>query len=189
MDTKRFNEVLKEKLTEADEVLGSKAAEYATDDDRLHNFKVAAQLQGNTPAEALAGMMAKHTVSVYDLIRDQVEITDIPLAMWDEKITDHINYLLLLNAIVREAYDEQEAKVPKNRDLNPEERFDLGGGLQALLRDNTKYGRLTHVSNPDLGLIRRMRNRENFILWSESKKLYVEATPGGLFIQEIDPPA
>jgi hypothetical protein len=79
-------------------VLITKAREYATE-DRLHNFKVAAALQGCTPAQALAGMMAKHTVSVYDMARNGREY---PQALWDEKITDSINYLLLLAAVVRE---------------------------------------------------------------------------------------
>ena len=80
-------------------VLGAKGEEYATDNDRLHNFKVAAQVQGITVKEALSGMMAKHTVSVYDMIADG---KDHSLDKWDEKILDHINYLILLRAIVVE---------------------------------------------------------------------------------------
>lgn len=53
------------------------------------------------PKEALAGMMAKHTISVYDMCRSG---KDYPIELWNEKITDHINYLLLLKAIVEEDY-------------------------------------------------------------------------------------
>ncbi len=77
--------------------------EYATS-DRLHNFKVAAELQNCTPMTALAGMMAKHTVSVYDLIQRQENGADVSPEMWDEKIGDHINYLILLSAMVRENF-------------------------------------------------------------------------------------
>ena len=84
-------------------VLGAKGEEYATDNDRLHNFKVAAQVQGITVKEALSGMMAKHTVSVYDMIADG---KDHSLDKWDEKILDHINYLILLRAIVVEEKNE-----------------------------------------------------------------------------------
>ena len=66
-----------------------KAGEYTTA-DRLHNFRVAATMQGITPAQALAGMMAKHTVSIYDMCNSE---------------TDHINYLLLLAAAVRDEKD------------------------------------------------------------------------------------
>ena len=83
------------------ETLRNKAKEYATDGDRLHNFKVAADVQGISPTAALAGMMAKHTVSVYDMIGTG-EV--YPLALWEEKIKDSINYLFLLWALLNEEY-------------------------------------------------------------------------------------
>lgn len=106
MNTERFNEVINERIGLCKAVLCDKAEEYATD-DRLHNFKVAAQLQGCTPMTALAGMMSKHTVSVYDLIRDHEEGMPISREMWDEKIGDSINYLLLLTALIEEEEMEQ----------------------------------------------------------------------------------
>lgn len=81
--------------------LVSKAKEYATDGDRLHNFKVAANVQGISPLAALAGMMAKHTVSVYDMIGTG-EV--YPLELWEEKIKDSINYLFLMWALLNEEY-------------------------------------------------------------------------------------
>ena len=101
MNSKDFEAVLEERLNKCKEVLGVKASEYATS-DRLHNFKVAAVLQHESPIKALGGMMAKHTVSVYDLIEAVNRGEDIPLEIWDEKIGDHINYLLLLWAAVLE---------------------------------------------------------------------------------------
>ena len=89
-------------------ILGAKGEEYATDSDRLHNFKVAAQVQGITNKEALSGMMAKHTVSIYDMIGDG---KDHSLEKWDEKILDHINYLILLRAIVVEEDEETRRKI------------------------------------------------------------------------------
>lgn len=59
---------MKNQLLAIETVLGVKAGEYATD-DRLHNFKVAAELEKTSPQAALAGMMAKHTVSIYDMCR------------------------------------------------------------------------------------------------------------------------
>lgn len=44
-------------------------------------------------------MMSKHTVSVYDMCESGEQY---PIHLWQEKITDSINYLLLLNAMVRE---------------------------------------------------------------------------------------
>ena len=104
MNSKDFEVVLEQRLNKCREILGVKASEYATS-DRLHNFKVAAVLSGESPIKALGGMMKKHTVSVYDLIEADNRGEDIPLELWDEKIGDHINYLLLLCALVVENAD------------------------------------------------------------------------------------
>ena len=106
MNTEDFNKIIHEQIERCEATLCKKADEYATD-DRLHNFKVAAELQNCLPTTALAGMMAKHTVSVYDMIRGLEEGKSYPLELWDEKIGDSINYLLLLAAAVREDVENQ----------------------------------------------------------------------------------
>ena len=98
MTATEFERIFEEQVERSRIVLVNKASEYATE-DRLHNFRVAATLEGKTPEQALAGMMAKHTVSVYDMAESG---QPYPIELWQEKITDHINYLFLLNAIVRE---------------------------------------------------------------------------------------
>lgn len=128
MKIDEFNEIIKEQIARSEQVLIKKADEYATD-DRLHNFKVAAALQGCTAKRALAGMMAKHTVSVYDLCsapKGQV----ITLELWNEKITDSINYLLLLSAVIREGPTSANSD-PCNPFLSPNElrtNFGTAGG-------------------------------------------------------------
>lgn len=107
MKTEQFEKIVQEQINRCTSVLIDKAKEYATA-DRLHNFKVAAEMQDCTPRHALAGMMAKHTVSVYDMCNSG---NDYPMELWDEKITDHINYLLLLRAVVEE---EKEKRVTNN---------------------------------------------------------------------------
>jgi hypothetical protein len=106
MNADEFNKVLATVLGRTEAVLGTKAGEYATDTDRLHNFKNAAVIRASTPAQALGGMMVKHTISVYDMINSG---KSFPLEVWDEKITDHINYLVLLRAIVEEQAQIDEA--------------------------------------------------------------------------------
>lgn len=98
MKVEDFNKIVKKQLDTCKQVLVSKADEYATE-DRLHNFKVAAIVQDLMPQQALAGMMAKHTVSIYDMCNTKA---CYPMAVWNEKITDHINYLILLKALVTE---------------------------------------------------------------------------------------
>ena len=82
-------------------ILQQKTKEYTGDDtDRLGAFKAAATLQHCTPGQALAGMLAKHIVSLYDMCFDNEGHYDINT--WNEKITDSLNYLFLLKAIVKE---------------------------------------------------------------------------------------
>lgn len=88
------------------DILQKKTKEYTGDDtDRLGAFKAAAALQHTTPQRALTGMLAKHIVSLYDMCFDDSASYDI--STWNEKITDSLNYLFLLKAIVKEGHTNQ----------------------------------------------------------------------------------
>lgn len=113
MDNTRFQQVLDRQIQQTKMVLAGKAEEYASDTDRLSNFKSAAALKKVTPEQALTGMMAKHTVSVYDMVESGKEYTE---AEWDEKIGDHINYLVLLKAL---AMDTGRCVQPKPKRGRP----------------------------------------------------------------------
>jgi hypothetical protein len=91
-----FQEHISVQLKICTDVLQAKGKEYANV-DMVHNFRQAADLQGVDIKKALAGMMAKHTVSIYDMCTSE---QDYPAHIWEEKLTDHINYLLILSAIV-----------------------------------------------------------------------------------------
>lgn len=102
MTPEQFSETLERRFDISRSVLATKADEYASDKSRFHNFYRAGQIQGCTPERALMGMMTKHTVSVMDII-DNIEKGEHPnIELWDEKIGDYINYLLLLDGMVRE---------------------------------------------------------------------------------------
>lgn len=99
MTNQEFNEIAGEQIEYCKRLLGIKGEEYNADSgDRFHAFKVAAVLQGCTPKQALAGMLAKHTVSIYDMCAKG----EHSLEKWTEKISDSINYLLLLKGMVIE---------------------------------------------------------------------------------------
>ena len=98
MKQEQFKEVIEKQLELISNTLLIKSAEYATE-DKLHNFRVLAQLQNITMEQALAGMLSKHTVSIYDMIASG---NRYGVEKWDEKINDHIVYLLLLRAIIEE---------------------------------------------------------------------------------------
>lgn len=104
-----FERIVREQLDRCNALLLEKGVEYAanagplTDIDRLASFKKAAALQEETPAQAMFGMLAKHLISIADMVKTD---TEFPLERWDEKISDSINYLLLLRAIIEEGRTE-----------------------------------------------------------------------------------
>jgi hypothetical protein len=100
MTANSFKDLVNAQLTYCCDILTSKAKEYATE-DRLHNFRIAAALENCSPIQALGGMMSKHTVSIYDMINSGDAYST---KLWTEKITDHINYLLLLLALVDDSH-------------------------------------------------------------------------------------
>lgn len=99
MTTEEFNETIAQQMNLCSSLLTQKQNEYAPVADKLHNFKLAAHLQQIPVKQALAGMMAKHTVSIYDMLYSD---ETFPIEKWEEKITDHINYLLILKAVLND---------------------------------------------------------------------------------------
>ena len=105
------------------QVMHHKAKEYADDTDLLRNFKLAAQLQGVTPRQALGGMLAKELISVFDLINER-EIA--PEHIWDQKLGNASNYLGLLRALAAEELTNQQLAQAQSEprlviDNNPQE--------------------------------------------------------------------
>lgn len=104
MTDERFNLVMSKLLDKLQATLGRKGVEYGSGRDRLHNFSVASALIGCSKLQAAWGMAVKHIVSVSDLVaRDDLTT---PMEMWDEKIGDALNYLILMYAIIQEDYEE-----------------------------------------------------------------------------------
>lgn len=110
MTEKQFAAIVTKQLNYCKELLKSKSAEYTTNSDRLMNIRLSAELQQVSLKQALAGQMAKHTVSIAEMIHNNRKYS---IEVWTEKITDHINYLLLLKAVVEE---EHEANVHFSED-------------------------------------------------------------------------
>jgi hypothetical protein len=75
--------------------LAVKGKEYTRNDDRMHNFNVAARMRGITREQAIDGMRLKHETSVCD-IRNDLATGIIPsVELVKEKFGDTINYYLL----------------------------------------------------------------------------------------------
>ena len=68
MTQEEFNVVFELQMRKCSDILAHKKKEYTGDNlDRLSAFKIAAALQNCDPKAALAGMMSKHVVSLYDM--------------------------------------------------------------------------------------------------------------------------
>lgn len=101
MKPQDFSVIVNNRIERIRNVLSTKALEYSSNLDRLGNFKRAAAIQQDTPEAALIGMFSKHMVSILDAV-DSIESIDRSMDFWDEKLSDAINYLILLEALVFE---------------------------------------------------------------------------------------
>ena len=127
MDHETFKTIITQMQKDSLATLLQKNSGYSNADP-LHNFHQAAKLKGETTLKAIGGMMAKHTVSIYDLINKASE-EYVPEEVWFEKIQDHMNYLLFLWAAVEETeidrnslvVDEELREYKDKPDLNSDE--------------------------------------------------------------------
>jgi len=100
MKNAEFENLLKKRLFLTSEVLSKKGDEYATEEDRFHNFKAAGRKEGISPVAALKGMMLKHVIAVDDLIRlYETDPSKLRAKVVEEKIGDYINYLILMEGL------------------------------------------------------------------------------------------
>ena len=99
MDKLEFSLCLRDRMDLIRDVLDQKSYEYSGDDDRLHNFKAGSKLCGLTPKVYLLGLMAKHLQCVKELCYEHLPNEE---ELVEEKIGDSINYLILLEALMKE---------------------------------------------------------------------------------------
>ena len=100
MQNDQFNDLIETTLDNAKRTLTRKSEGYSTEEDRLHNFRTGAALNGITMEQVCWGMATKHIISIRDMVMSG-ETYDADI--WDEKLGDAINYLALLKAITAEA--------------------------------------------------------------------------------------
>lgn len=108
MSSVAFCELLKEFQEMEADLLGFKAGEYATSDDRLQNFREVAAFEGREMEAVCLSYLLKHVQS----IKNQV-VSGKPVKRWfwhdqngneglKQRIADTVNYLHLMAAIIEE---------------------------------------------------------------------------------------
>ncbi len=100
-----FDRLVEQETQRMKDVMCSKSADYSAADDKLFNFKLAAEVDGISPIEALRGMWLKHRTSIRQGLDELVDGKPCrPEAWWIEKLTDDRNYGILLQALLTEKY-------------------------------------------------------------------------------------
>lgn len=105
---KDFDRLIDEMWKNSGALLRSKGAEYATDAERLGNFKRIAAAEGRRPSQVALTLFLKHT----DSISQAVQKGNVPFEMQsiegkeglEQRFCDAINYLFLMAACIQ---DEQ----------------------------------------------------------------------------------
>ena len=95
-----FDRLVEQETQRMKDVMCSKSADYSAVDDKLFNFKLAAELDGVSPIEALRGMWLKHRTSIRQGLDELISGKCRPEAWWIEKLTDDRNYSILLQALL-----------------------------------------------------------------------------------------
>ncbi len=107
MLTEEFNKIVEQRIAKIKETLIEKTKEYATADDRLHNFNKGEQISGKPREIVLWGFALKHYISFMDIL-DNIEKGILPTEkLIDEKIGDLINYLILEEACIKDKINKE----------------------------------------------------------------------------------
>lgn len=111
MTNSNFSVLLDDTIGRIRKLLTRKTGEYCRGDDRLSNFKRAAEMAHKSPVASLQGMVLKHFVSLFDMLDDYEKGAMHPLVLWDEKVLDIINYMILLRALLLELQGSDKPQV------------------------------------------------------------------------------
>lgn len=99
MTAEEFNVILEKRIEVIRASLVRKAEEYASDEDRLYNFKAMARMSKCRPMRAWLGVAVKPLNDLIDMVNSGKAY---PAERWDEKLMDAINYLILLEGMTHE---------------------------------------------------------------------------------------
>lgn len=107
MDKSTFKNIINQSLDRSKHILTVKALEYVRGEDPLSNFNKGAEMSNQTREKVLYGYMLKHLVSLSDIIDDIENDNKLPsAALLEEKLTDIINYCLILEASIKDKHEK-----------------------------------------------------------------------------------
>ena len=113
MNNKKFEKLSRELLDKAEATLFKKAGEYASNDDRLANFRQPTSMLNISPAEVCLMYQMKHIGSVAKIAKESSQGILPSKELLQEKCQDMLNYTLLFYATVTEMIEAQESSKPE----------------------------------------------------------------------------
>lgn len=104
----RFNDCIDNRLNECKELLTVKSVEYRRNNNPYHNFNVGAKFTGESSEKVLYGFLLKHLISLQDIVNDVNEGKLPSKEIIAAKVSDIINYMLILEALIEERRNSNE---------------------------------------------------------------------------------
>ena len=102
MNIKDRQSIALARFKECEEVLLKKGKDYSGVEDALANFKENAERLGLTKYQVWAIYFNKHVDSILNSIKANPESPQVESEPLEERITDVINYAVILEALLRE---------------------------------------------------------------------------------------
>lgn len=105
-----FEKHSKEIIDHCWKTLFNKEKEYASDEDRLFNFKQPTSLFGINPAEVCLYYDSKHIASMVKIAQDANKGQLPSIELLQEKVGDYLNYGLLFYSVMLEMIENENSK-------------------------------------------------------------------------------
>ncbi len=109
MNATDFEKICKELLDKSNSTLFNKSHEYATDEDRLANFRQPTKMMGVSQAEVCLMYQMKHISSIAKIAKESSRGVLPTKELLQEKCQDMLNYTLLFYANMMELIDKAQA--------------------------------------------------------------------------------
>lgn len=111
MKAEQFEDIWMKQVAAEKDMLLERAAAYATNGDRLGNFKEGGQLNACHPLRYGFSLVSKHIIALRDLIgkveAGKADFTAYELDKLTEYVTDIRNYAVLLKALYIETAEQK----------------------------------------------------------------------------------
>lgn len=105
-------------MDRCNDILKKKFEEYGNHEDPFWHFERSAGLLGGTRELALMHLFAKHLTCIVEMAEGPDSYSG---DQWEEKLTDAINYLLILSAMVDETCGEDVPERAHTDTLSPQQ--------------------------------------------------------------------